>query len=203
MKLLFISGALRRHGSTEGALERCVEHLRTRFPDVEPEIVHLCDGRVDRCDSCYSCDEKRACWMGDDVAAVVQKMIFADGIVYAFPVHAFGVNSLMQEFLERAGVGYLRFSRPLENKVAGIIVTGRRYAHEMAWAQVAMNVMLNRMVLVGSGFPGAIKNDGKALGEDIQDGEGLTAVLGMLDKMVWFLRDRVGRVRPQALRVVS
>lgn len=203
MKILFISGALRRHGSTEGVLDLCQDYLRTRFPEVETEVVHLCERHVDVCDSCYTCEEKRACWMTDDVSAVVQKMIFADGIIYAFPVNAFGVNSLTQAFLERAGVGYLRFSRPLENKVAGIIVTGRRYGHEMAWAQVALNLMLNRMTLIGSGFPGVVKNDGKSLGDDIRDEEGMSAVVGMLNKMVWFLRERVARARVPRLRVVE
>jgi multimeric flavodoxin WrbA len=202
MRLLFISGSLRRNGSTEGVLNACVEHL-ARFAEVEVDVVHLCDRQVDMCDSCYACEAKRVCWMSDDVAGVVRKMMMADGIIYAFPVHAFGVNSLMQTFLERAGVGYLRFSRPLENKAAGIIVTGRRYGHEMAWAQVALNVMLNRMVLLGTGFPGVIKNDGKRLGDQVEDAEGLASTKDMLDKMVSFLMERVGHRRFVALPAVQ
>jgi multimeric flavodoxin WrbA len=195
VKLLVLSGSLRRGGSTEGVLNACVEHLASTFPEVHVEVVHLCDKQVDLCDSCYECDKKRVCWMSDDVSATVGKMMTADGIVYAFPVHAFGVNSLMQAFLERAGVGYLRFSRPLENKPAGIIVTGRRYGHEMAWAQVALNVMLNRMILLGTGFPGVVKNDGKRLGDQIEDAEGLASTKDMLTRMVWFLMERAGHRR--------
>jgi multimeric flavodoxin WrbA len=194
-----LSGSLRRSGSTEGTLDACVEHLAQAFPEVDVEVVHLCELQIDLCDSCYECETKRVCWMSDDVASVVRKMMTADGIIYAFPVHAFGVNSLMQAFLERAGVGYLRFSRPLENKPAGIIVTGRRYGHELAWAQVALNVMLNRMVLLGTGFPGVIKNDGKRLGDRIEDPEGLAATKDMLTRMVWFLMDRPGHRRLSVL----
>ena len=190
MRILFISGALRRHGSTEGVIDRACEHLAASFPEVTPEVVHLCEQRVTICDSCYTCDAEKRCWMPDDVAAVVERMRRAQGIVYAFPVHAFGVNSITQAFLERAGVGYLRFARPLENKVAGIIVTGRRYCHELAWGQVALNVMLNRMILVGSGFPGLVKNDGKNLRDDVRDHEGMASVTAMLTKMVWFMRER-------------
>jgi len=54
-------------------------------------------------------------------AGVVNKMIEADGIIYAARCTGFGTPSLLQTFLERAGVGYLRFDRPLSNKVAGIV----------------------------------------------------------------------------------
>jgi len=195
LRLLFISGALRRRGSTEGVIEHGRRHLAARFPEVEADVVHLCERRVELCDSCYTCEETRRCWVPDDVGDVVDRMRRAHGIVYALPVHAFGVNSLSQAFLERAGVGYLRFARPLENKVAGIIITGRRYCHEPTWAQVALNVMLNRMILVGSGFPAVVKNDGKSLGDRIEDAEGLASVEDMLTKMVWFLRQR-GEGRP-------
>lgn len=188
MKILFLNGSLRRGGSTEGVLDTCGAFLEASFPDIAFDMVHLCDLRIDPCDSCYACDGRKRCWMEDDVPAIVRKMIAADGIVYAYPVHAFGVNSLMQAFLERAGVGYLRFQRPLENKAAAIIVTGRRYGHEMAWAQVALNVMLNRMTLLGSGFPSVIKNDGKTLGSQVQDREGLASVHETLGKMGWYLR---------------
>lgn len=195
MKLLFISGSLRRGGSTEGVINALVDYLAIQFPQVDVEVVHLCEQKINMCDSCYACEEKRVCWMGDHVGGVVQTMLKADGILYAFPVHAFGVNSLMQTFLERAGVGYLRFSRPLENKAAGIIVTGRRYGHETAWAQVALNVMLNRMILLGTGFPSVVKNDGKLLGDQVEDPEGLASTLDMITKMVWFLTERTSERR--------
>ena len=203
MKLLFINGSHRRNGTTEGIVDLCIEHLSADFPEVESDVVHLCDKRIDMCDSCYDCESARVCWRQDDVPEIVKKMQAADGIIYAYPVHAFGVNTLMQMFLERAGVGYLRFSRPLENKAAGTIVTGRRYAHETAWAQVALNLMLNRMILIGSGFPGVVKNDGKNLGACIQDDEGVRSVMEMVTKMVWFLRERRQNYPKTKLRVVA
>ena len=191
--MLFLNGALRRGGSTEGAIDLSLSHLRENFPGVSVEVIHLCEAKITICDSCYTCDTEQACWIPDDVQGIVKKMLAADGIIYAFPVHAFGVNSLMQVFLERAGVGFLRFERPLENKVAGIIVTGRRYSHEMAWAQVALNVMLNKMILIGSGFPGIIRNDGKLLQKHLRDDEGVRSVKDMLTKMALFLRERAAR----------
>ena len=201
MNLLFLNGALRRGGSTEGTIDLALQHLRETSRNVSAEVVHLCECRISVCDSCYTCDRDGRCWMPDDVESIVRKMIAADGIVYVFPVHAFGVNSLMQIFLERAGVGYLRFRRPLENKAAGVIVTGRRYSHELAWAQVALNIMLNKMVLVGSGFPATIKNDGKQLLRKIEDEEGLDSVKEMLTRIVEFLQERTTTTTPLVANV--
>ncbi|MBY8854394.1 NAD(P)H-dependent oxidoreductase, partial [Saccharothrix sp. MB29] len=84
--------------------------------------------------------------------------------------HGFGTSALMQAFIERSGVGYLRFERPLTNKVAGVIVTGRRYAHTEVYNHLVTNVLLNRMVLIGSGFPAIVY--GNQPGDAQYDDEG-------------------------------
>jgi multimeric flavodoxin WrbA len=112
----------------------------------------------------------------------VDLMAAADGVVYACPVHGFGVSSLMQRFIERAGVGYLRFDRPLTNKVAGIAVTGRRYSHVEVYGQLVQNALLNRMVLIGSGYPAVVHAGGK--GEVFADLEGVDAVERMANRMI-------------------
>ena len=187
MKILALNGSLRRGGSTEGTLELLQGYLRENYPGFEMEVVMLCEKRILRCDSDYECDRKGRCALEDDVGEIVERMIAADAILYVLPVHAFGTNSLMQTFLERAGVGYLRFKRPLEGRLAGIVVTGRRYSHEMVWAQIALNIMLNKMVLIGSGFPAVIKNDGKQLHDQILDEEGMSSLKGMIKSMCDFL----------------
>jgi multimeric flavodoxin WrbA len=109
-------------------------------------------------------------------------MTAADGIVYVAPVHAFGLAHPMQIFLERAGVGYLRFRRPLANKVGGVVVVGRRYSHAQVHAQLVNNVLLNRMILVGSGYP--VLFAGGAPGQALEDQEALAALTCLLDRMV-------------------
>lgn len=185
MKIMIINGALRRNGSTEGIVEEVRNYLKTTVATFELEVVNLCEKKIQISDSnFYKSSETPDVFIEDDVKEIVRIMIQSDAIVYAFPVCAFGVNSLMQAFLERAGVGFLQFGRPLEGKLASIIVTGRRYAHELAWGQVALNVMLNKMILVGSGFPAVIKNDGQLLGRKILDSEGKKAVQESIEKIV-------------------
>jgi multimeric flavodoxin WrbA len=120
--------------------------------------------------------------VADDIPAVIDKMIAADGIIYAAPVHGFGTAALMQTFIERAGVGYLRFNRPLTNKVAGVITVARRYHAGQVWTQLTVNALLNRMIIVGSGFPADINALHK--GDAAADDEGLTNVTRLVNRMI-------------------
>ncbi len=187
MRILIINGSLRPNGSTSGVVGLIQEQLKKQDEEgcLNVDVVNLSEKRILMSASNFYCQNgEKETAINDDVKEIVSLMVKADAIIYAFPVYAFGVNSLMQAFLERSGVGFLRFKRPLEGKLALIVVTGRRYAHEMAWGQVALNVMLNKMILTGSGFVPVIKNDGKLLGETIIDQEGIIALKDSVNGLI-------------------
>jgi multimeric flavodoxin WrbA len=180
VKIVAINGS-ERDGNTADILRYAALIASKR--DVEFEAIDLRDIRMLRCGPCGDCNDRMVrCAQTDDVPAVVDKMIAADGIIYAAPVHGFGTASLMQTFIERAGVGYLRFDRPLSNKVAGIISVARRYSAGEVWAQLTVNALLNRMILVGSGFPAEVHALHR--GEAVKDDEGMTNVARMVDRMI-------------------
>lgn len=150
---------------------------------VDFDVINLRELRVDHCGACGDCNFRtEPCTAQDDVAGAVARMVDSDGVIYAAPVHGFGTASLMQAFIERSGVGYLRFDRPLTNKVAGVIAVGRRYSQGEVWAQLVVNALLNRMIVVGSGFPAHITALHK--GEALQDEEGVANVTRMVDRMI-------------------
>lgn len=147
------------------------------------EAIDLRNINMLRCGPCGNCNDRVIrCEQTDDVPGVVDKMIAADGIIFAAPVHGFGTASLMQTFIERAGVGYLRFDRPLANKVAGIISVARRYSGGEVWAQLTVNALLNRMIIIGSGFPSEVHALHR--GDALKDDEGLTNVGRMVERMI-------------------
>ncbi|CAA9391041.1 MAG: iron-sulfur flavoprotein [uncultured Pseudonocardia sp.] len=183
-RILAIHGSERAAGNTLEVLEHAAKTLATR--GVELEIVKLAELRMGPCGPCGDCNSRTVpCAVDDDVPAVVDRMAAADGILYAAPVHGFGTSALMQMFLERSGVGYLRFERPLTNKVGGVVVTGRRYGHTEVHSHLIANVMLNRMVLVGSGFPATVY--GNQPGDARHDEEGLQ----MMDRMLHRIADMI------------
>ncbi|MHC5705771.1 flavodoxin family protein [Streptomyces tirandamycinicus] len=180
LKILAISGS-ERDGNTVDVLRHAAGTAEAR--GAEFEIVELRNIRMERCGPCGDCNDRpMPCELRDGVPGVVQKMIEADGIVFAAPVHGFGTASLMQTFIERAGVGYLRFDRPLSNKVAGIVSVARRYSAGEVWAQLTVNALLNRMILVGSGFPATVHALHR--GDALRDDEGLKNVSRMVDRML-------------------
>lgn len=181
MNVLGINGSERAGGNTEQALARAAGIVRARGGEFTE--IRLRDKRFLPCGTCGDCNYRaEPCELDDDMAAIVDEMVRADGIIYATPVHGFGMAHLMQIFVERAGVGYLRFRRPLANKVGGIIVTARRFSDVDVHNQLALNLLLNRMILVGSGFPAVLR--GGTRGEALTDVDGVDALDRMVHRMV-------------------
>jgi multimeric flavodoxin WrbA len=179
--ILGISGSERAGGNTDLALDYAGQLVRERGAVFRS--VHLRDHRISPCSPCGDCNSRNSpCALQDGMPAIVEEMKRADGIIYAVPVHGFGLAHLMQIFIERAGVGFLRFDRPLANKVGGIIVTGRRYSDASVHNQLVDNLLLNRMILVGSGFPALLRNTSKEPG--LNDAEGLDALERMAHRMI-------------------
>ncbi|MFF6997873.1 flavodoxin family protein [Streptomyces sp. NPDC008313] len=179
--ILGISGSERAGGNTDLALAHAGGLVRERGAVFRE--VHLRDHRISPCSPCGDCNNRTSpCALPDDMPAIVEEMKRADGIIYAVPVHGFGLAHLMQIFIERAGVGYLRFDRPLANKVGGIIVTGRRYSDASVHNQLMDNLLLNRMIMVGSGFPALLRNTSREPG--LRDPEGVDALERMVHRMI-------------------
>ncbi|MFD9128881.1 flavodoxin family protein [Kitasatospora sp. NPDC059571] len=181
VRILAICGSEREGGNTDLALGHAGELVRAR--GAEFEVLHLRDHRISPCSPCGDCNSRAAaCELRDDMPGIVARMRAADGLIYATPVHGFGLAHLMQIFIERAGVGYLRFDRPLANKVGGVLVTGRRYSEGSVHNQLVDNLLLNRMILVGSGFPALLRNT--APEPALDDREGLDALERMVHRML-------------------
>jgi multimeric flavodoxin WrbA len=179
--IVAINGSERAGGNTDLALEYAGRLIAERGGELR--TIFLRDHRISPCSPCGNCNSRPVpCEVNDDMPALIDKARRADGILYAAPVHGFGLAHLMQIFIERAGVGYLRFDRPLANKVGGVIVTGRRYSDSSAHNQIVNNVLLNRMILVGSGFPVLLRNtEGTPA---LNDTEGLDALDRMIQRML-------------------
>ncbi|WP_338032633.1 flavodoxin family protein [Dyella caseinilytica] len=151
------------------------------------QVIHLASKRISSCDGCErpgeGCNYRTIpCTKQDDMTAIIPAMIEADILIYACPVHAFGTSNLMQLFLERAGVGYLRFNRPLANKIGGIVIVGRKYNLGNVHDQILNNMLLNRMIVPGSGFPVLVHGDEST--RSIPDAEEIVALDQLLDRLV-------------------
>jgi len=66
------------------------------------EVINLCELDIDYCVGCGVCMEKSRCWIQDDHAGIVERLLAADGIILASPVYFFHVTAQMKTFLDRS-----------------------------------------------------------------------------------------------------
>lgn len=181
IKIIAINGSERKDGNNTAVLDYAADVLAGR--DAKLEVIRLRDLDMRPCGPCGDCNFRTTpCEVRDDVARVVELMVAADGVIYATPIHGYTAAPLMSAFIERSGTGYLRFDRRLTNKAAGVIVTGRRYGHIETYSNLITNVLLNRMIVAGFGFPSVLF--GNERGAVLEDEEGMEMVTRMLHRMV-------------------
>ncbi|HEX2580885.1 MAG TPA: flavodoxin family protein [Dongiaceae bacterium] len=177
MNFCVVVGSSREHGRSGEVCELIRKYLKN---SAVCDFVYLRTHRINLCDADNRCMHS-PCEIKDDVRAIMQRMLAADSIIYMPVIHAYGTNSRFQAFLERVGYGFLRpLGRPLKDKLAGIVVVGRRYAHTTVYSQVVLNILLNKMILVGAGFPATFfgTEDGRP------DSEAVEALYEMLDRII-------------------
>ncbi|WP_341659693.1 flavodoxin family protein [Vibrio sp.] len=178
MKICVIVGSNRLHGISRQVCKLIKQYIKGK---AEVSYIYLSEKNIELCDGDNKCSHQ-PCSINDDMESIVREMFKADGIIYMPVMHAYGTNSRFQAFLERAGYGYFRpLDRPLKDKVASVIVIGRRYGHTSVYSQIVLNIMLNKMILAGSGFPVLFMG---MLGQASDDLEALEALEETLDRMI-------------------
>jgi len=127
MKILAICGSPRKGNSY-----KALKEIRDIFPHIDYEILHLNNMNLNFCKGCYGCvvrgEEK--CPLKDDRDMIIEKMMEADGIIFASPVHSLMVSVLMKNFFDR--FAYLAHRPQFFDKYAMSMVTCSGYGGEDA-----------------------------------------------------------------------
>lgn len=179
-RVTLICGSERRNGNTEQVARYAARYLIEKGH--QADVFCLSALNIKPCGTCGDCNvARKPCEIDDDMACIIDHMIQSDAIIYAAPVHGFGMAHPMQVFIERAGVCFLRFRRPLENKFGDVIAIGRRYNLGNVHDQLVNNILLNRMIKAGSGYPVLLR--GGRPGSVFRDEEGMTALRVMLGRL--------------------
>jgi len=66
------------------------------------DVIHLTDHVIEYCVGCGYCMEKGKCWVPDDHAAIIDRLLAADAVILASPVYFFHVTAQMKTFLDRS-----------------------------------------------------------------------------------------------------
>ena len=96
----------RRQGNTYALLAELQEKLGSQGIDVE--IINLFDYRIDDCIGCERCIRGGKCTRQDDVEALMQKLLSADGLIISSPVYMGSVTGRLKTFIDRTCRWYHR-----------------------------------------------------------------------------------------------
>ena len=102
MNVLAINGSPRLRKS---ATYHILDHLLAGMQEAgaTTDLIHLREHNIKPCTGCFSCWVKTPgqCVLKDDMAPLLDKLVWADLIVYGTPLYHFGMTGLMKNFIDR------------------------------------------------------------------------------------------------------
>jgi len=126
IKILGICGSPVKRGNVESVLKQALSHLQDHEA-VETKIITLADKDFNGCKHCNWCvknqSEGEFCVQEDDMKTIYPKILEADGILLATPVHFGRLSGLMANMIDRLRVfvhGNAYRGR-LHNKIGGAL----------------------------------------------------------------------------------
>ena len=124
MRIVGLLGSGRVNGNTEIMLDQALDEARSGGDDVLK--ISLRDLDIAPCNGCMGCARTGECAINDDMQAVYQHLLAADGIIWATPVYYWSMSALTKIALDRTFA--LNFPElRLTGKIGGLIlVAGTR-----------------------------------------------------------------------------
>lgn len=117
-KILVLSGSPRKGGNSDLLCDEFI--LGTQKNDNEVEKIFLRDKKIEYCTACYYCrDMGKGCAIKDDMAEILNKMLWADVIVMASPVYFYSIDAQMKTVIDRTVAKW----RDIKNKEFYYIIT--------------------------------------------------------------------------------
>ncbi len=121
MKILSICGSPRR-GNSEGILNRLKQIFEKK--GIENEVILLREKNIQRCNGCVEyCNYNLKCSQKDDMPEIMQKMLDADGYVFASPNYFGMPPGLFKDFMDKCSIFYTA-QTDLKTKKAAVISVG-------------------------------------------------------------------------------
>lgn len=122
MHILLVSSSPRKEKSQTFLLAK--EAVKGFSGSVTTGILHLSDLKIGFCRHCESCHKRiMDCPVHDDVRMILEKMLEAEGLIFASPNYIDQVTASMKALWERAG-HFIHCRRFLGKYVAGVVTSG-------------------------------------------------------------------------------
>jgi multimeric flavodoxin WrbA len=184
MLVIGVAGSPRKGANTEIVVKEALKVSQEE--GLLTEFIHLADVRIRPCNECMVCKKKQICPIDDDFSSVYDAMLKADGIILGSPVFFSSTTPEIKALIDRTGYLAIAQERPLERKVGGALVVGRRAGHNFVFAELLFFFLYHGMVVPGSSYWNV--GFGKEPGEVLADEEGMNTVRQFARNMSWLIK---------------
>jgi multimeric flavodoxin WrbA len=123
MNILLVSSSPRKEKSNTLRLAR--KAVEGMGGSARVETVHLSDLEIGFCAHCEACHaDCMRCGIQDDAPALLERMLAADGILFATPNYVNHVTASLKALLERSS-HFIHCKRLLGKHLCGVVTSGR------------------------------------------------------------------------------
>lgn len=140
MKIIGVQSSPHRHGSTAQLLQEALKGARDG--GAETELIYLPDQNIQFCVGCQQCLASDGCAINDDINALRDKILQADGVILASPTYEADMNAMMKNFLDRI-LPYTCYRSAFRSKYVAAISTAGGFGAKTA---------AKRMTIIRMGF---------------------------------------------------
>ena len=184
MKVLLINGSPRAKGNTFIALSEVANTLQEA--GVETQIVHIGTQAVRGCVACGACRKNNThCAFSDALYDQLRQILDEgiDGLVVGSPVYYAGPNGSLCALLDRL---FYSCGSKMAFKPAASVAVCRRGGASATFDRLNKYFTINNMPVVSSQYWNSVH--GAAIGEAVEDLEGLQTMRTLARNMVWMIK---------------
>lgn len=155
MKVLGVSGSPRKGKNTERLLRAALDAAAEI--GAETELVSLASLSILPCDGCNACIRERRCPLDDedDMGALKERLVEADGIIFAAPSYFGAVPGIMKNMMDRSRPLKMDGQRLAGKVVSALSLSGLSHggAEQVAESIVRFGLIHGMIVVGGCGDP--------------------------------------------------
>lgn len=193
MRVLLINGSPRAKGNTSIALAEVAKTLESE--GITTLTVHIGNQPVRGCIACGACRKFNSlCTFSDplydQLRAILEEGI--DGLVVGSPVYYAGPNGSLCALLDRL---FYSSGALMAYKPAAAVTVCRRGGASATFDRLNKYFTINNMPVVPSQYWNSVH--GAALGEALQDLEGLQTMRTLAHNMAWMMRNLAKEPAPK------
>jgi multimeric flavodoxin WrbA len=162
-KVVGISFSPRKLGNSEIAIKELVNNIPE---DIDFEFIQINKYNIKQCIACYKClFEGSKCKLDDDFYEVFNKILDADGLIFAVPSYFLGPNSSFKVFIDRFLISYNFYEKLYLKPVilislAGVKPSGEGYLDlALKTTARALNLDVKGSAILYGALPGEVLLD--------------------------------------------